>query len=345
MDTVNADRHTRLYQLDALPEGFLDCPVNKLDTLFQGPTLIRLRGERQPPVFVSVLLHGNEVSGFLALQILLQDFQNRGQSLPRDLWIFVGNVEAARYGVRRLPGQPDYNRIWAGGDEPECRMAEQLLVELSARPLFAALDIHNNSGKNPIYGCINRLEPVYIHLARQFSPMLVYFTEPHQVLGMALSRLCPAATLECGTSGLPEGVNRVVHLVGELLSQEELSDSVVPEASSDVYHTVAKVTVAQDDRIGFGHQTERHDLCFREGLESLNFRRLTAGTELGWQSETAAGLRVTDNQGQDVTAHYFGTLGDRIILRRDCVLSMLTADITVIYQDCVCYIMEPFPLD
>lgn len=344
MDTLDPDRPTRIHHLDRLPKGLLDCPVNRLDTLLDGPTLIRLRGERQPPLFVSVLLHGNEVSGFLALQILLRDFHEKNLPLPRDLWIFVGNVEAARYGVRRLPGQPDYNRIWAGGEHPECRMAEQLLEELSSQPLFAALDVHNNSGRNPIYGCVNRLEPRYLNIARKLSSTLVYFTEPHEVLGMALSRLCPTATLECGISGLPEGINRVVRLVNELMAEDEISDAALVDDDLHVFHTVARITVDPTASLGFGQQTRRYDLCFPEELESLNFRYLPADTLLGWQAPGSPELIVTDNDGRDVRQDYIHYDNERILTRRPCLLSMLTADITVIHQDCLCYIMEPYPL-
>ncbi|QTF94276.1 M14 family metallopeptidase [Halomonas sp. BM-2019] len=343
MDSLDPARHSRLCRLDALPRGFLDCPVNRLDTLFEGPTLIRLRGERRPPLFVSVLLHGNEVSGLLAVQQLLKDFEHRRRPLPRDLWLFVGNIEAARYGVRRLPGQPDYNRIWAGGEHPECRLADELLDELRRQPLFAALDVHNNSGWNPLYGCVNRLEARYLRLARRFSAVMVYFTQPHEVLGVALSRLCPAATLECGLSGTAEGVSRVVHLITELLAAPAL-DATPPEPDFELLHTIATVRVDDADRIGLGYQLERYDLCFPDDLEALNFRRLDADTAIGWRSPNARGLCVTDNDGRNVTTHYLRYQGEFILTRRPCVLSMLTRNISVIYQDCLCYIMEPYPL-
>lgn len=340
---MNPERHDRLHIMDRLPAGFLDCPVNKLDSLFEGPTLIRLRGECHPPLFVATLLHGNEVSGLLGLQILLKQRHELGEPLPRDLWLFIGNIEAARFGVRRLPGQPDYNRIWAGGEAPECRMAQQLLSLLDEQPLFAGLDIHNNSGRNPIYGCVNVLEPTTLNLAQRFSDRLVYFTEPHQVLGMALSRRCPAATLECGTSGLPEGINRIVRLIDGLLTEEPLSDACSPGEPPQVFHTVARVTVSEGDRVGFGYQPLHYNLFFPHELEALNFRMLPAGTFVGWRADGAR-LKVHDNDGRDVADDYLEHVGDRIRIRRPCVLSMLTSDITVIHQDCLCYIMEPWPL-
>ena len=54
-----------LTTLHEVPEGFLDIEANCLHELFDGPTLIHLQGRRPEPVFVSVLLHGNENSGLL----------------------------------------------------------------------------------------------------------------------------------------------------------------------------------------------------------------------------------------------------------------------------------------
>jgi succinylglutamate desuccinylase len=80
-----------------------------------GPALIHLPGRRIPPLFVSVLLHGNEDTGWLAAQSVLKKYAT--VELPRALSLFIGNVEAARTGLRRLDGQPDYNRVWPGSEE------------------------------------------------------------------------------------------------------------------------------------------------------------------------------------------------------------------------------------
>ena len=103
-----------LTQYEALPPGLLDLPAARLGEVLPGPTLIHLPGRRTPPLFVSVLLHGNEDTGWLAAQSVLKKFATA--ELPRALTLFIGNVEAARTGLRRLDGQPDYNRVWAGGE-------------------------------------------------------------------------------------------------------------------------------------------------------------------------------------------------------------------------------------
>ena len=84
-----------------------------------------------PTLFVSVLLHGNEDAGLKALQRLLRKY--RGRPLPRAMSVFVGNVHAAAAGVRHLPEQPDFNRIWAHSDDhvsPYHQMAAQVLQRM-----------------------------------------------------------------------------------------------------------------------------------------------------------------------------------------------------------------------
>ena len=89
-----------LTEWEALPEGFfhLKSP-HDLHTLMPNPTLVHLAGKREARLFVTVLLHGNEDTGFYALQRLLQKYQ--GRLLPRALSIFFGNVTAAAQGLRR----------------------------------------------------------------------------------------------------------------------------------------------------------------------------------------------------------------------------------------------------
>ncbi|RLA31012.1 MAG: peptidase M14, partial [Gammaproteobacteria bacterium] len=196
---------------DRLPDGFLDCAAQDLHRLLPGPTLYLLEGRREPALFVSVLQHGNEDTGLHAVQSLLRRYQPGGgdQPLPRSLALFVGNVTAARHGARQLAGQPDYNRIWPGGEDresAEARMMQQVVDTLRPRGLFASVDVHNNTGLNPHYACVNRVDNRFFHLATLFGRTVVYFIRPTGVQSMAMAELCPAVTLECGQIGQLLGV-------------------------------------------------------------------------------------------------------------------------------------------
>ena len=60
-----------LHVFEALPEGFLGSEPSQLNKILPGPSLIVLEGQRNPPLFVSTMLHGNEHSSFEAIQLLL----------------------------------------------------------------------------------------------------------------------------------------------------------------------------------------------------------------------------------------------------------------------------------
>ncbi|MEJ2180365.1 MAG: M14 family metallopeptidase, partial [Gammaproteobacteria bacterium] len=160
-----------------IPNGLLTAPATELYRILDKPTLIHLSGHREPPLFVSVLLHGNETAGYYAIQELLKKYHN--STLPRSLSIFIGNVEAAKYAMRRLDNQVDYNRIWPHSgfrhDSEEAIMAQQVIDEMRKRKVFVSLDIHNNTGLNPHYACVNRLDNAFYQLAILFSRTVIYF--------------------------------------------------------------------------------------------------------------------------------------------------------------------------
>ena len=84
-------------------------------------------------------------------------------------------------------------------------MMRQLVDLMRERDVFASIDVHNNTGLNPHYGCINKLDPQFFHLATQFSRTVVYFIRPKGVQSMAFADICPAVTVECGKPDRPHG--------------------------------------------------------------------------------------------------------------------------------------------
>ncbi len=333
-----------LRQYEELPEGLLEAKPTQLSEVLGGPSLIHLPGRRDRPLFLSVLLHGNETTGFLALQTLLARYQHK--VLPRALSVFIGNVEAAQDGLRRLAGQPDYNRIWPGSehpDSPEKRMMAEVVDIMRQRQPFASVDIHNNTGINPHYACINRIEHRFMHLASLFSRTLVYFIRPTGVQSMAFAQLCPAITVECGKVGQTAGEVHAQEFLEACLHLSQIPDHPVAAHDVDLFHTVATVRVPGAYSFGFDKQPV--DICFIDDLDHLNFRELPAGTTLA-QLDGVNGLplEAIDEQGQEVANRFFCVEGDLLRTSRALMPSMFTLDERVIRQDCLGYLMERYPL-
>ncbi len=335
----------QLHRYNTIPEYLPDIPVEELDSVLPGPSLIAIEGNASPPIFISVLLHGNETTGFLAIQHLIRELNLTTKPAPRNIILFIGNIAAAKKGVRRLEHEPDYNRIWNGNSLPEHQLAKAVLEELSKQQLYAAVDIHNNTGKNPHYACINRTDPSFIHLARRFSKTIVYFTEPHEVISMALSHHCPSVTLECGRPGETGGFNHAYnYLVQCLTLPEEILFSPPSNKHNDIFHTIAKITLPENTHLGFGNCMNAVDICFRDDLDELNFTSVPAGTKLGVSAKKQHSLRVIDNRNREVTDEYIRLDKNDIVTGKPLIPSMFTKNETIIHQDCFGYIMEPYPI-
>jgi hypothetical protein len=329
-----------LNEIENLPDGLLDASVESLAELLGGPTLMHLPGRRPEPLFVTVLAHGNESTGFYALQALLKKY--RDQELPRALSVFIGNVDAAAEGQRFLDGQADYNRVWPGTgqqDAPEALMMQQVVDSQRARRAFASVDVHNNTGINPHYGCINRVDNQFLHLASLFSRTVVYFIRPLGVQSMAMSYVCPAVTIECGKPDHEYGMAHACDYMDACLHLSELPQHPVASHDVDLFHTVAIVKIPGD--ISFGFDEGVADLQLVRNIDHLNFRELPAGTALGRiRPGAAVRLDVSDDNNQSVYDRYFSVEDNTLLTARPLMPSMFTLDEKIIRQDCLGYLME-----
>lgn len=335
-----------LNEYHELPEGLLNCEAAALHTVLDGPTLIHLKGKREDTLFVSVLLHGNEDTGWCAMRDILKKYEN--SELPRNMSVFIGNVQAARDNARFLDHQYDYNRIWklvdASEQTEEHKMAQQVIDSMAQHDLFASVDVHNNTGINPHYGCVNRLDHRYLHLATLFSRTVVYFTQPDTVQSAAFAGLCPAVTVECGQPGQANGMEHARDFIDACLHLSEIPQHPVAAHDIDLFHTVAIAKVPPGVSIGFGEDCTDCDIRFVRDLDHLNFRELQTDTRLGSLSPGPQQyICVRDTLGQDVTEQYFDMSDGEIKVRKAVMPSMLTVKEKAIRQDCLCYLMERHP--
>ena len=329
-----------LNEMDRLPPALLAATPSELVDLLGGPTLIHLPGRRPDPLFVSILLHGNEDTGLLAVQRVLTKF--RDSELPRALSLFIGNVSAARSGLRRLDGQPDYNRVWPGGvhaDTPEARMMATVVEAMRHRHVFASIDVHNNTGLNPHYACVNTLDQRFLHLAVLFSRTVVYFTEPRGVQSLAFAPLCPAMTIECGKPGSAGSDTHAAECIEAALHLSEFPQHPVAAHDIDLYHTIATVKIPGDVRFSFDGSPA--DIMFEADIDHLNFREIAAGTRLATVSNACSTpLIVPAADGNNRWQELFRVRDGALYLQRALMPSMLTLDHRIVRQDCLCYLME-----
>ena len=329
----------RLDRMDSFPPDLARTEPRDILRLFPNPTLISIDGRRGDPLFVSVLLHGNETTGYRVLQALAARFSEGAPARP--LLIFIGNTQAAAEGLRVLPGRPDFNRIWRSPDTPEGAVAAEVVREAMRRQVFASIDIHNNSGANPIYGCVNALTPQHLALAALFSRVCVYYTNPPTTQSIAFSGFCPAVTVECGRPDEPAGVAQATQLVLDALSIDHLDSESRAARDLAIYHTVGRILV--DPETAFCFAPADAELVLPADLETLNFSPLPVDRVLAWARTEKLPLKVVDENGRDLTARFLTYEQGEIRLAQPAIPSMFTRVPYIIRQDCLGYLMEPLP--
>jgi predicted deacylase len=329
-----------LERFDRFPDALIELPASALWQHLPGPSLFYLRGRQPEPLFVSVLLHGNEDSGWRAIQSVLR--QHRGGALPRSLLLFVGNVAAAKAKARRLPQQDDFNRAWPGTPDPGRPLARLLadVVEIVRREApFASIDIHNNTGYNPHYACVNSLGEAHLHLARLFGRTVVYFEQPVGVQSAAFAPICPAVTLECGRAGDEASVAHVAEFVGAALAMHGFPEHRLPDGDVDLMRTFAVIRVPADASVSFDESDA--DFRLRADLDRLNFSELDPGVVFGTLGGSG-GRRfdIVAAAGEGAGGGYFDYRGGEICLARRAIPAMLTVDRDAVRLDCLGYLMH-----
>ena len=319
-----------------IPEELFNAQADELYDILGAPTLFHLDGINKQPLFLCTLLHGNETTGFYAIQRLLNRYRNK--TLPRAISIFIGNVAAAKEKQRHLDTQDDFNRIWPGShhnDSAEKDMMHTITRIMMKKKPFASIDIHNNTGKNPHYGCINNLNPHGLALASLFSDIAVYFTDPKGVQSSAFSDFCPAVVLECGQASDKSGEEHALQYLETILQLDDFSSH--GDNTLTLYHTIARVIIPKTVTIGDSSK----DISLNIELEDKNFQLIEPGTEFASTYSDKQKTIVVNNESQeDISDEYLESDGDKLRLKKPVTLAMFTTDERAIRQDCICYFME-----
>lgn len=338
-DEVDLPRHN-LISLTTLPEAVLHCHATELWQYLGGPTLVNLKGEKGAPLFVTILLHGNEHTGFEAMQHLLKRYQSK--PLPRPLLIFFGNISAAKANTRTLSNQLDFNRCWPGTPHTKSREAgvmKKVTEIVKQHDPFASIDIHNNTGKNPHYGCINKLAPRFIHLAKEFARDIVFFERPLGVQSAAMAEICPAVTIECGRVGESHIIEETADYVDSILKLSALPSELPPCNEFRLLQTHSIIKVPKE--ASFSFNGKRADFIFRPDLDELNFQQLRPGVTIGQSGPDSTQRLIIESAIEGCApTEFIDCLDGKLTLTQSAIPAMLTLDTNAIRSDCLGYLMQ-----
>ena len=326
-------------RLSALPDGFFEVETSNIRSLFPKPTLIHLQGEDPRVLFISILLHGNEYTGLKVMQEILA---KQGQELPRSIMLFIGNVRAAEADRRLLPDQVDYNRCWPSSElEPgeTMGMMQRVIDIVSGQPLFAAIDIHNNTGKNPHYACITDATVENQNLAARFNRVAMVF-KCKGVSTMAFDSLCPAVTLECGKPGDEQGIIHACRFIEGMLKLDALPDSKPGRHALHLVESHLRLNVPENVSFDFDPEADT-DLRFENNFEDRNFTLINPQQVFAY-TRVERPLAITDPEGHDVTDEILRVEDGRIYLNNTLMPAMITHDKLIVRQDCLCYLLQDY---
>lgn len=327
-----------LDNLDTFPEDLYHVDLKDLPKVLPHTTLIKLDGERGDPLFVSCLIHGNESSGFYTIRNVMQKYARGKKRLPRPMYLLFGNIDAVVANERYLDHQLDYNRIWQAGNREEHNLAEAIKAEVNFASCLASIDLHNNSGRNPCYSCVARLEERQFNFTARFSQIIVHFDKPDTTLTAMASQFIPAATFELGLPGDPYGIHKGSKFIEHCLESDSVSnDSGRPYR---VYESEGLIILDDDLKFAFpGSETKDTEIIFRDDLDVFNFQKVPKGTEFG--TVVAGSKDILDKiSGPKI----FEINGNKLITSVDTIPAMLTADPKIARQDCLGYAMSELSL-
>jgi succinylglutamate desuccinylase len=334
--------------LNDIPNEFLDISYRQIKKVFKTPTLVHIEGDKNPPIFVSILLHGNEFSGLEIIQNILEKYKTtNGYNLPRSLWLFIGNVDAAELGVRLIDGQIDFNRAWPGTQKPDtdtAKLIQKVVDTVSKESLFASIDLHNNTGQNPHYGCISVVNEKNKYLCSLFNHIAMVFKSPKGVSTMAFDDICPAITLECSTPGNEPAKNKACELVDALMHLDHFPEKPVVKQDLQLVKNSATVKINADITFDFGdiiNTDSDMDLIVIDKFDHHNFSILKKG-ELFAYSNVSKPLLVVGPNGRDITDEVIQNENGKISLKKAMMPAMISMDKKIVLQDCLCYLLEDY---
>ncbi|MBP9708386.1 MAG: succinylglutamate desuccinylase/aspartoacylase family protein [Oligoflexales bacterium] len=340
-------------EITTIPESLLSISASELHSILPKPTILHLDGKKKPPLLISCLLHGNEHSGFLMVQNILKNFL-RDNTLARETYFLFGNVDAAAKNQRKLDHQPDFNRIWRDERHPLVKRVLELVKE---KNFMAAIDLHNNTGRNPHYACVSQAKAEHINLALLFSPHLVYFTAPDSTLSVVLSKTIPALTLECGLSLDPEICEKGQNFLNALYRLDNLPKTLPCQNTCRLQQSTVNIKVPSLARVGYGNLSAHNelqslskdfDIILRSDLDTLNFTEIKKSEVLAFVENPEFDLVLNYLEPAHALIHkkrsYMYKKDSYFYIEPGLTPSMLTLNAKIMKEDCLGYLMIPIEI-
>ncbi len=329
---------------DSLPSFFFDINQKNVLEHLQGMSLIFHAGNYENTVLVSTMLHGNETSGLDILKKFLKKIE--GIEDRPNILILLGNPKAFHENKRFIQGQLDHNRIWTTKESrPDNLTAQKAINHFIEHDFLCAVDIHNNTGKNPIFCCVNRLDKKTLGLAQMFGTDVLFFEDPETALSTFMGRFCPSMAIECGLSGDEFGIERATKFLTEVVKIRTKEDLIEHKFKKNIFKSFGKFTLPIDTEVSFIRRdflpTEKNKgVYFFDDLEGYNLKLVPEGTHFGFLFGEKSQVESFTDFGEDIFSKYFEIKDNKIISKISFYAAMVTKDVAVAKADCFFYFLN-----
>jgi succinylglutamate desuccinylase len=330
---------------DSIPDFFYELNQENVLDYLDEMSLFYQKGDLDKTVVLSTMLHGNETSGLFAIQKFLKSILPT--SNQPSYMILLGNPKAFHQNKRLVENQLDRNRIWQlDGEHEDHELSKQVIEKLINFPLVCAIDIHNNTGKNPYFCCVNRLDKKTLGMASLFEADALFFENPSTAFTTFMGRFCPSVTLECGMSGDAVGVEKafkfisssVVKAVNEGFLEQKFTHSVfksfgkfrIPESTNIVFKKREKPNIFKETNL----------VWFFDDLEKFNLKLVPTGEKIGEILGSKDQVRIESEFSEDLFEELFELKGTEIIVKHEFYAAMVTKNVEVAKSDCFFYFLK-----
>ena len=307
----------------------------------KGPACLFLEGRdtSKTRAFVT-LLHGNEPSGIMALIRWLKS----GQLPAVNIVCVIGSVAAALaspvFSHRMLPGARDLNRCFGGPfDDPQGKLAEEILEILRMHHPEAVVDMHNTSGSGPGFG-------VCTHMDRQHDALVSIFTQRLIVSNLSLGALMdisedsyPTVTVEVG-GRLDEDAHALAYdgLCG-YFNAETVLDQGDTDWGLELLRDPIRLELNAGVSLAYAeHCSLSHDITLLPDIENYNFGAVSADTQLGWAVKPELELfTALDAGGRCAVSELVRIEQGKLYAAKALKLFMITNNAVIAQSDCLFY--------
>lgn len=294
------------------------------------PSIVKIQGKTDECVVISSLIHGNEPSGFFAMQ----NFLKQTRELDKTVFFVFFNIRASLtrpfFTTRHCDDESDLNRVWgdAIGSEGQKSLIEEMKnFFLEKKPQFY-FEFHNTTGNNPVFVPTPTLDSDVLRVASVFSDLILHYPSKDTLIGWLESKCCSLA-IECGKNALEQShhnaeevLKKALVLSGCIKGSLEYKDEMKILCRPD------KISVDNQATIDISDENTGADLVLRKDIDELNLKEIPADFFLGFVNKN-----VIEHEKLYI-------MNNELRTKQPCMFLMLTAIPDVIRKDALGYFVD-----